>query len=352
MSLPRLSVVIPTYNRAQILRRTLDSLARQTLPPAEFEVVLVDDGSTGEPPFPAGEQFDFALKCVRPEGRRAVSPAGAEGSATDVRREAAASSGATPARNAGAQASRGQVLVFLDDDIRLRPEALAALAEACAAREQTVVLGTLVTPEAIKTSVFARLYAEAPVPAGDEPGGALVPFTACKTGLLAVRREDFFDLGMFQDPTGGWPNWDDVDFGYRAHQSGLSLWKSWRAVGEHYDYSLADPAAAVRRWQRAGRSAARLFRRYPAIASHMPMFADKAPIAWRRDAPPLVLRKLLRGAASARPVLALLERVGRFLEKRFPSEALLEPVYRWIIGGHIFSGYRMGSKELDVWQPR
>lgn len=41
------------------------------------------------------------------------------------------------------------------------------------------------------------------------------------TGLIAIKKSDFFGLGMFQDPTGGWPNWDDVDFGYRAVKVGF-----------------------------------------------------------------------------------------------------------------------------------
>jgi glycosyltransferase involved in cell wall biosynthesis len=43
---PSCSVVIPTYNRVELLRRTLDSLVAQRLPSSEFEVLVVDDGST------------------------------------------------------------------------------------------------------------------------------------------------------------------------------------------------------------------------------------------------------------------------------------------------------------------
>src|SRR5687768_9619521 len=44
---PVLSVVVPTYNRAPLLERTLDSLARQSLA-RPYEVVVVDDGSTDD----------------------------------------------------------------------------------------------------------------------------------------------------------------------------------------------------------------------------------------------------------------------------------------------------------------
>ena len=40
-----LSVVVATYNREKVLRRTLDHLADQTLPKDRYEVLVVDDGS-------------------------------------------------------------------------------------------------------------------------------------------------------------------------------------------------------------------------------------------------------------------------------------------------------------------
>ena len=43
---PAISVVIPTYQRAPLLERSLESLTKQTLPRSQFEVVVVDDGSS------------------------------------------------------------------------------------------------------------------------------------------------------------------------------------------------------------------------------------------------------------------------------------------------------------------
>ena len=43
---PRLSVVIPTFRRPELLARCLDALLVQTLPGEAFEVIVVDDGCT------------------------------------------------------------------------------------------------------------------------------------------------------------------------------------------------------------------------------------------------------------------------------------------------------------------
>src|SRR4029079_8351636 len=45
---PRLSVVIPTYNRSGQLRRTLTTLTQQSIPPDEFEVIVAYDGSSDD----------------------------------------------------------------------------------------------------------------------------------------------------------------------------------------------------------------------------------------------------------------------------------------------------------------
>src|SRR5205085_7554378 len=45
-SSPLISVVIPTRDRADLLRQSLASLVAQTIPPADYEVVVVDDGSS------------------------------------------------------------------------------------------------------------------------------------------------------------------------------------------------------------------------------------------------------------------------------------------------------------------
>lgn len=333
----QISVIIPTFNREQAVRRLLDSLCQQSLPMDQFEAIVVDDGSTDGTQSLEHETFPFRLTCLRQANR-----------------------GATEARNTGAQRSQGRVLVFVDDDFRLLPETLEILADETLSEDKLIVLGTQATPAEVRTSVFARtgreralgvidLLRKEELPADQkvDQGGA-VHFTLCRTGLLAVRREDFFTIGMFQDPTGGWPNWDDVDFGYRADRLGFRFRRSARAIGEHWDYSLADMKISCQRWRKAGRSAARLFQRYPELEGAIPMFYDKTPIAWKRDPAVKVARKLFRQAASTRAALFGMEHLASFLEGLYPAyQGLLSLLYLWIQGGYMFIGYREGLSELN-----
>jgi hypothetical protein len=78
------------------------------------------------------------------------------------------------------------------------------------------------------------------------------------------------------------------------------------------------------------------------------MYADKTPITWGRDSLPMVLRKLLRRAASARLSLGLLESLAGYLERRPSASAWLARLYRWIAGAYMYRGYQDGLQALKT----
>lgn len=96
---PLVSVVIPCFNQAAYLGEAIESVLKQTF--QDFEIVVVDDGSTDATPDVARRYSQ--VWCLRQPNR-----------------------GLSAARNTGIAASRGRYLVFLDADDRLLPEALAA----------------------------------------------------------------------------------------------------------------------------------------------------------------------------------------------------------------------------------
>jgi len=102
---PQVSVIIPAHDRTAALRNCLSSLEGQTLARDAFEVVIVDDGSV--PPI-AGDIGEFV-----------------DGGHTRLLRHDQAR-GAGAARNTGAAAAVGELLVFLDADCLCHPELLRA----------------------------------------------------------------------------------------------------------------------------------------------------------------------------------------------------------------------------------
>lgn len=97
----QLSVVIPTYNQAGLLRLCLRSLTRQTLSAATYEIIVVDDGST--------DRTREVIEAFRPQVTAVHLPA---------------NRGRSAARNAGVKAARAPLIVFTDSDVAVRPDFL------------------------------------------------------------------------------------------------------------------------------------------------------------------------------------------------------------------------------------
>jgi cellulose synthase/poly-beta-1,6-N-acetylglucosamine synthase-like glycosyltransferase len=102
-SRPRVSVIVPVYNRRRLLRGLLDALAAQTF--RDFEVVVVDDGSDDG----SAEEAEIDARDYAP-----------------VRVIRTKRAGAVAARAAGVAASRAEFLAFTDSDCVPAPEWLAA----------------------------------------------------------------------------------------------------------------------------------------------------------------------------------------------------------------------------------
>ena len=109
-----ISVIVPTYQRRQRVSALVQALGRQTFPADAFEVVVVVDGSA--------DGTRAALEAMSPPHRLRVLSQPQRGRAAAV--------------NAGIAASRGTLLVLLDDDMEPSPEFLAAHWQAQIAQKQ------------------------------------------------------------------------------------------------------------------------------------------------------------------------------------------------------------------------
>jgi glucosyl-dolichyl phosphate glucuronosyltransferase len=106
-----ISVIIPTCNRADALQRTTASLAKLEFPVEDFEVLVVDNGSSDATP----SVFEAA---------RAASPR------HNWRYIYEPMPGLLSARHRGALEAQGDICAFIDDDVRLKVHWLSAIAEA------------------------------------------------------------------------------------------------------------------------------------------------------------------------------------------------------------------------------
>lgn len=317
---PHVSIIIPTYNRKDWLKETLLVLSLQTYPVEEFEVIVVDDGSDDGTENIVGETFPYILRYLWQPNQ-----------------------GDAAARNLGAQHSRAELLVFLDDDIVIEKDYLRHLVLQHKSQNDHIVVGRSYTwiKESNPLCEPQRWQlAEKTSDASEE-----ISFVEVCSNNMSLRRDAFFSIGMMQDlEFSGSSMWCDVDFAYRAHLRGFKIIRSNKAICWHRDYVVKSIESHKKRMKEAAYRAAALFDKYPQLVSYLPMFADKTPIAWRRDSLSLMARKVARRLISAEPMVVGLEETANLLDKHRMMPALLSILHRWIIGAYIFRGYRAGIR--------
>jgi glycosyltransferase involved in cell wall biosynthesis len=185
---PRVSVIVPVRDGARFLSKLVPALDRQTLPRADFEVVIVDDGSA-EPPLSYSTDDGHVRVLTGPASNSYAS------------------------RNRGVAASTGEILAFCDADCVPEPEWLEsgiAVLEGCglvAGRVRFIVPDertpwTLIDMDTTKNQEL------------------LVSLGLGETANLFVRRSDFDSVGGFDSIA---RSYGDYDFVERCVRSGLSL---------------------------------------------------------------------------------------------------------------------------------
>jgi len=121
----RLSVVVPTFNRAAMLRDVLAGLVAQDADPASYEVVVVDDGSTDDTAAAVASftHSEVAVRCVTQ-----------------------ANEGLNAARNTGAVHAAASLIGYLDDDVWLPRSYVTELLSAFQTWPEADVVAGRVTP--------------------------------------------------------------------------------------------------------------------------------------------------------------------------------------------------------------
>jgi len=241
-----LSVIIATYNRADLIRRLVQDLLDQTLAKSDYEVIVVDDGSK--------------------EDMRPLLADLAKGGALRVERQSNAGAGA--ARQRGAELAKGRVLVFLDDDMRVRRDFLAAHL-AARTNDTTVVLGRLLPADQIATMpLFERFFATMldRMAEGYSSGMETLRGSNVYTGNVSVPRALFFDVGGFDTE---FRALEDQELGIRLERAGATFVFSNEACSVHGS-DKTSMEAWMKRSYRDGVFETRVGRKHADLASASP----------------------------------------------------------------------------------
>lgn len=330
---PLVSIVIPTFRRPDALRETLEGLERLDYPANRYEVIVVDDGS--------GDETPEIVRDLQPRYASLVYHGQENG-------------GAARARNQGARLARGEVLIFLDDDMTvpstLIRQHLAALdcfgpCVVCGYREFAPRLA-----EALRQTPFGRFRMEVePRQEGWEPDREVSdhlaencvphPTGAVTANNFVIRRRDFYQLGGF-DEEFPYAGYEDQEFSFRARKAGLCCLVNYGLKAWNNDRRLTLEQFCERQ-RRGAITAALMALKYPEEWMHVPLLRENEPIV-QGDSPALVLKKVAKSLLASRPSRALLFSLGRALERLAPDSALLRRYYLLMCGLYIFRGIREG----------
>ena len=201
------SVVIPTCGRDESLALTLFSLQKQD-DNLIYEVIIVADGATL--PTVADSNAHFPVKLLA-TGKQ-MGPA--------------------YARNLGAKTASGSVLVFVDDDIRLAPDALTCMAkDFFSATGSLAVTGHVVPDCSLPQNVYMSFAYSGAVHSKPAVKDNRIYLHYC-TSFAAIDRSSFEALAGF-DERFSESGYEDVEFAYRAMQANIPLLFVDKAIAYH-----------------------------------------------------------------------------------------------------------------------
>jgi GT2 family glycosyltransferase len=321
----RTSIVIATYNRAAALPRTLEALANQDVPPTDYEVLVVDDGSTDSTPgVLESASMPYTMRTYRLPLNRGVSAA----------------------RNLGIRNATGRYIILMSDDLLVSSNFIRRHVATLEAYPHAWVVGGFRQLPSLTKTPFGRFldqlersFERARLASKIDEG--LYEMTSPTARNLSLRRSDLDRTGLFDERFR--VTCEDQDLGQRAQNQGIRF-----LYNTALDCVHNDQAADLKRYclfqRRGAADTARLCAKHPNVHGRAPIARLNGYLA-REDGAILVSRKLLKDFLASAPAMRMIERAVGAGERLSLPDIWLFRGYRLLIGLHIFRGFREGLRE-------
>jgi glycosyltransferase involved in cell wall biosynthesis len=309
VAVPKLSIVIPTFNRASTLARTIDRIESQTVSSENYEVIVVDNASTD----------DTRLVLEAKSGKY-----------SNLKVLFQPKPGAAATRNAGLREAVGDIVLFIDNDIIADPDLIEKHLEYHGRSSRLGVIGNVITPWYDSVDPFLRYLRHRGIYNPYTITSGPIDFSYYHTGNVSTPRlllletggfnEDFFLYGM-----------EDIELGYRLEKLGTQMINGEQARATH-DY-FPTYEEFIDRCEQAGYSLGKLIELHPDLQKR---FVENG------RGTKLLKRLHPIYSASWRAI----ESVYHWLARREagrgttgPVSPLLQLHYYWSIRYHFFLGY-------------
>ncbi len=216
------SIIIPTHNREKVLYKCLIALDDQTYPKENYEIIVINDGST--------DNTENMLKKLE------LKPALVYLSQEQT--------GPAGARNRGIEQANGEFIIFIDDDIIVTPNFIEHHIKKQKENQKIIVHGPVIytnnpdkpTSEEMKLTDFSRAF--------------------FATGNVSIRKKYLLTAGLFNENFKEY-GWEDLELGYRLQKMNLKAIKAPEAKGFHLKQSFSPERlpALLRKEESRGRTA-------------------------------------------------------------------------------------------------
>ncbi len=190
---PRLSVIVPAYQAAAVLEHCLKALGASDLPRQDWELIVVDDGSTDE-----------TVEIVRCYADQVLSLPGKP-------------RGPSYARNRGSEVARGAWLVFVDADVCVHTDTLRRFVDSTTAWPEVAAVFGSYDDKPRAGGVASKYRNLLHHWVHQHAAGDAETFWA---GCGAVRRDVFEEVGMFDEWHFWRPQIEDIELGRRMRRHG------------------------------------------------------------------------------------------------------------------------------------
>ncbi len=226
--MPKVSVIIPAYNGAKYIKKTLSSVFNQTF--KDFEVIAIDDGSQ-----------DQTKKILKNYGKK-------------IRYIYQENKGTAAARNTGIKAAKGEYIAFLDQDDLWLPQKLEEQVKILDKKPKVglVFCGSFLLNEGRLVGFFhARLSITSAIPAKDI-FNQLIEENFIPTLTVLLRKEAFDKLGLLREDLVGT---DDHEMWLRVAEYGYRF----EAVRKNLAIYRIHPEAQSRKFKNMYQNTAKIY---------------------------------------------------------------------------------------------
>jgi GT2 family glycosyltransferase len=320
---PLVSVIIPTHNRSDALAQTLFGLAKQQFD-QPWEVIVVNNRCTDDTDEVVQRQtFPVPLQLIH---RKDIA-------------------GPAAARNAGAAVAAGDYLLFMDNDILVEPDFLKRHWSALSSHPGCWIVGQIVNLPEQERTPFGR-FRRSLVPC-DPPGQPVREAQGMTGQSLSLLRVDFEKLNGFDE---GYDiaSVEDIELAVRAWRAGIKILYVPDIIGLHNDWAGFSIRDYCQRQRTYTHCEPQFWKKYGKNYPKQELAFANLPVQWGTDSPRVLCGKLVKQFVALSPVQWLLFGTCDVLERWCPWKPLLWRLYRLLLAGAIYKGFREGLIKYDV----